>query len=88
MVFNKVHTVQDSVHSVSMRTQVGTLLCRRVTLIGRDTNQLKMRLGMSILQGVIIGVAFWDIAKKLPAQQISFLFLMLQVVAISVYVYE
>jgi hypothetical protein len=32
---------------------------------------------------VIVGVAFLDIGKKLPAQQLSFFFMMLQMGALS-----
>jgi hypothetical protein len=75
----KVHTVRDSLYSVPMSAQLSTLMWRRLTLTGRDKGQLKTRIGMSILQGLIIGVAFLNIAEKLPAQQLPFLFLLLQV---------
>ena len=71
------------VHSVSIGTQVATLFKRRVMLTLRDKRQLKMRFSMSSLQGLIIGLAFWDIGKKLPVQQLSFLFMLLQIGALS-----
>ena len=72
-----------SVHSVSMGTQIATLFKRRVTLTLRDKRQLKTRFGTASVQGLIIGLAFFNIGDKLPVQQLSFLFMLLQIGALS-----
>ena len=71
------------VHSVSLGAQIATLFKRRVTQTRRDKRQLKTRFGISSLQGLIIGLAFLDIGNKLPVQQLSFLFMLLQIGALS-----
>mmetsp|Transcript_12595 Transcript_12595/g.47076 ORF Transcript_12595/g.47076 Transcript_12595/m.47076 type:complete len:638 (+) Transcript_12595:47-1960(+) len=70
-------------HSVSWKTQIVTLMKRRLTLTLRDTRHLKIRFSMASLQGLIVGLAFLDIGKKLPIQQLSFLFMLLQIGALS-----
>lgn len=75
--------IKDSVYSVSLCTQIATLFKRRMTLTRRDKNLLRVRFGMSTMQGLIVGVAFMDIGKKLPVQQLSFLFMLLQMGALS-----
>ena len=76
-------TVKDSVYSVPWATQVTTLMRRRLALTLRDKTMLKTRMIVSLMQGTIVGVAFLDIGKKLPVQQISFLFMLLQMGALS-----
>ena len=82
-VHSKADPVKDSKYSVPLTTQLGTLLRRRVTLTVRDKRQLGTRLVVSVLQGLIIGTAFFDIGKKLPAQQLAFIFLALQMGTLS-----
>lgn len=79
----KTHKVRDTPCSVPFQTQVSTLMMRRLTLTARDKSHLRLRVMMSILQGLVIGVAFLDIGNKLPAQQVSFLFMMLQMGAVA-----
>jgi ABC-type multidrug transport system permease subunit len=66
-----------------MGTQIATLFKRRVTLTLRDKRQLKTRFGTASVQGLIIGLAFFNIGDKLPVQQLSFLFMLLQIGALS-----
>lgn len=80
---SNVREVSDSLYSVPLSSQISTLMRRRLTLTGRDKSMLKTRVVMSIMQGLIVGVAFLDIGKKLPAQQLSFLFMLLQMGALS-----
>lgn len=79
----KVGNGHIGIHSVSFKTQIKTLTKRRLTLTLRDTRQLKTRFTMASLQGLIVGLAFLDIGKKLPVQQLSFLFMLLQIGALS-----
>lgn len=79
----KVLPVRDSLYSVPLSSQISTLMRRSLTLTGRDMTQLLTRFGMSIMQGLIIGIAFLDIGKKLPVQQLSFLFMLLQIGALA-----
>jgi hypothetical protein len=79
----EMQEVKESLFSVPLRSQISTLMRRRLTLTLRNKTQLKTRFGMSILQGLIVGVAFLDIGKKLPAQQLAFLFMLLQLDALS-----
>ena len=76
-------TVKDSVHSVPQLTQIATLLKRRLTLTLRDKSLLRTRYGMALIQGLIVGIAFQDIGRTLPVQQVSFLFMLLQIGALS-----
>ena len=48
-----------------------------------DKRQLKTRFGTASVQGLIIGLAFFNIGDKLPVQQLSFLFMLLQIGALS-----
>jgi ABC-type multidrug transport system ATPase subunit len=73
----------QGIHSVSFKGQISALMKRRLTLTARDTRQLNARFMTASLQGLIIGVAFLDIGKKLPVQQLSFLFMLLQIGALS-----
>lgn len=78
-----VSKMTDSRFSVSFGTQLRTLLGRRMTLMIRDQNQLQTRLAVSLLQGLVIGIAYWDVGSKLPAQQVPFLFMLLQMGSLS-----
>jgi hypothetical protein len=71
------------VHSVPQLTQIATLLKRRLTLTLRDKSLLRTRYGMALIQGLIVGIAFQDIGRTLPVQQVSFLFMLLQIGALS-----
>lgn len=66
--------VYDRATPTSFNRQVRVLMSRKLLVLKRDMNSLKQRLVMCAIQGVIIGLIFQGIGKKLPVQQVPFAF--------------
>jgi len=83
MFSGKALPVRNSPYAVGFWKQFSTLMRRKLALTARDKGHLKVRFLMAALQGLIIGVAFMDIGSKQPVQQLSFMFMLLQMGALS-----
>lgn len=75
--------VHASPIAASFMTQLRVLMKRKLVLTGRNKAGLRLRLGVAVMQGIVVGAAFYDIGKKRPVQQLSFFFMLLQMGAIA-----
>uniref|UniRef100_A0A7S0WJA2 ABC transporter domain-containing protein n=1 Tax=Ostreococcus mediterraneus TaxID=1486918 RepID=A0A7S0WJA2_9CHLO len=66
--------VHDRATPTSFTRQISVLMNRKLLVLKRDLQSLKQRLGICAVQGVIIGLIFQGIGKKLPVQQVAFAF--------------
>lgn len=73
----------NSVYGTNFFTQVRLLLSVKLKLLARDKKGLRMNVGMSIMQGLIVGVAYWDIGSKSELSHITYIFMIMQFTAIG-----
>ena len=69
--------------AASFATQFRTLLGRELAMVLRNKTELKIRYGTALFQGLIVGMAFYNIASREPILQLSFYFMILQMGTIS-----
>mmetsp|Transcript_16172 Transcript_16172/g.35485 ORF Transcript_16172/g.35485 Transcript_16172/m.35485 type:complete len:696 (+) Transcript_16172:200-2287(+) len=73
----------NSVNATSPWRQMLILAILKLKLLQRDAKGLRMRLGMSVFQACILGIAFYDIASSAEIMHMQFLFLVMQMVAMG-----
>ena len=76
-------SIHPSPIAATFLTQLRVLLNRNLTLTKRNKAGLRLRIGVSVMQGLIVGLAFYDIGSKPPISSLSFFFMMLQMGAIA-----
>lgn len=74
---------EGSVHGTPFGTQFLILLLVKLRLLLRDKKGLRMRMGMSIMQGLVVGLAFQDIASKPQLSHIQYFFMAMQLSAVG-----
>jgi len=72
-----------SVNATGPWMQLMVLTHVKLRLLARDAKSLRLRLGMSVLQAVLLGIAFWDIASSAELMHMQFLFLVMQMSALG-----
>ena len=75
--------VHESPIAARFATQLRVLMKRKLTITRRNKTGLRLRFGVSLMQGLIVGMAFYGIGDKLPVQQLSFFFMLLQMGALA-----
>jgi len=80
LVASDVHATRIA---ASFTKQLKVLMERTLTITKRNRVGLRLRFGVSIAQGVVVGLAFFDIASKPVVSQISFFFMLLQMGTIA-----
>lgn len=75
--------VHESPIAARFTTQLRVLMQRKLTITRRNKTGLRLRLGVSLMQGLVVGMAFYGIGDKLPVQQLSFFFMLLQMGALA-----
>mmetsp|Transcript_149401 Transcript_149401/g.260520 ORF Transcript_149401/g.260520 Transcript_149401/m.260520 type:complete len:719 (-) Transcript_149401:24-2180(-) len=74
---------QGKRYATSWPMQFLILLNVKLKLLARDAKGLRMKMGMSIFQAIIVGIAFQDIASKPQISHVQFLFMAMQMAAMS-----
>lgn len=80
LVASDVHATRIA---ASFTKQLKVLMERTLTITKRNRVGLRLPFGVSIAQGVVVGLAFFDIASKPVVSQISFFFMLLQMGTIA-----
>jgi len=75
--------LHNSPVAANFPTQFSTLLSRELTMTKRNVSALKVRFGVALLQGIVVGCAFFNIASRPAILQLSFMFMVLQMGTIA-----
>lgn len=75
--------LHESPIAATFSNQFYTLLSRELTMTKRNKSALRVRYGTAMMQGIIVGCAFYNIASREPILQLSFMFMILQMGTIA-----
>ena len=70
-------------YNVPFTMQLQVVMWRAVTLMRRDRTVLRTTFAVEIVKALVVGIAFFDIGSKAVQDQVSFIYMMLQMSALS-----
>ncbi|CAK0812467.1 unnamed protein product [Prorocentrum cordatum] len=74
---------ENSRYTATLMTQLMVLATVKRRLLLRDKKGLRLKVVMSVVQGLIVGIAYWDIASKPEFTHITYIFMVMQFSALA-----